>query len=85
MILKNNSLKVREKIIKIFKKNNIDFRLITGGCFTEHNYKKYFNFTQHGTLKNAKKAHYFGFFVGNSSRDLKNEIYNLYKVLKDKF
>lgn len=84
IILNNKSLLFRKKLLKLLSINNIEFRLITGGCFTEHYYKKYFNFTTHGTLKNAKKAHYFGFFIGNSSVDLKKEIYKFYKILKYK-
>ena len=56
------------------KKNNINFRLITGGCFTEHPYKNYFNYEIYKNVNNAKKAHKDGFFVGNASRDLTKEI-----------
>ena len=84
MIIKNNSYSFKRKVLKALTVNNIQFRLITGGCFTEHEYTKHFNYSTYGNLKNAKKAHFYGFFVGNSSIDLKKEIYKLYKTLKDK-
>ena len=84
MIFKN---KVRQKFklrfFNLLKKNNINFRLITGGCFTEHPYKNYFNYEIYKNVNNAKKAHKDGFFVGNASRNLTKEIKKFYKVIKN--
>ena len=83
IILKNKSKTLKKKIIDALSKNKIEFRLITGGCFTEQTYSKYFNYTISSKLINATHAHYFGFFVGNSSIDLTNQINLLYRTLKN--
>ena len=83
LILKEKSKSLKNKIFKILKRAKIEFRLITGGCFTEHDYSKHFNFVAQDKLPNAKHAHYYGFFVGNSSIDLKKQISSLHKVLEN--
>ena len=45
MIIKNNSYFFKRKVLKALTVNNIQFRLITGGCFTEHEYTKHFNYS----------------------------------------
>lgn len=80
----NNSKKInKDKIYDKLKKNKIAYRLITGGCFTEHPYRKYFDYKIYGNLKNAKKAHRDGFFVGNAGQDLSYQIRKLHKILKN--
>ena len=84
MIFKNKvSQKFKLRFFDLLKKNNINFRLITGGCFTEHPYKKYFNYEIYKNVNNAKKAHNDGFFVGNASRDLTKEINKFFMVIKN--
>ena len=84
MIFKNKvTQKFKLRFFNLLKKNNINFRLITGGCFTEHPYKKYFNYEIYKNVNNAKKAHKDGFFVGNASRNLTKEIKKFYKVIKN--
>lgn len=82
MIIKNKNKKSKLNILKKLSKNGIDFRLITGGCFTKHKYKKYFDYEIYDNLDNSIMAHKFGFFVGNSSKDLSKEILKLYETLK---
>ncbi len=83
LVLKKKNKFLKNKVLKILSKLNIQFRLITGGCFTEHKYSKHFNYTTHDKLTNAKHAHYYGFFVGNSSINLSKQINFLYKALKN--
>ena len=84
MIFKKKvSQKFKLSFFDLLKKNNINFRLITGGCFTKHPYKKYFNYEIYKNVNNAKKAHKDGFFVGNASRDLTKEINKFYRVIKN--
>ncbi|MBD1144023.1 aminotransferase class I/II-fold pyridoxal phosphate-dependent enzyme [Pelagibacterales bacterium SAG-MED33] len=82
-IIRNTKKINKDKIYDKLKKNQIAYRLITGGCFTEHPYRKFFDYKIYDNLKNAKKAHKDGFFVGNAGQDLSYQIMKLHKVLKD--
>lgn len=82
LILKESNKKFKKKIFNTLKKNNISYRLITGGCFTKHPYAKYFKPKIYGKLINSTKAHEDGFFVGNAGLDLSKEITKLYSILK---
>ncbi len=83
MIIKNKNPNFKLKIFKKLKKNNIDFRLVTGGCFTSQKYAKYFDYKIHDNLKNSELLHNQGFFVGNASKDLSKQIKKLHDVLKN--
>ncbi len=83
LVLRKKSQKSKNKILKALSKAKIEFRLITGGCFTEHSYSKYFNYSNQDRLLKAKHAHYYGFFVGNSSKNLTHQIEFLHKTLKN--
>lgn len=83
MIIKNKDPNFKLKIFKELKKNKIDFRLITGGCFTSQKYAKFFDFTIFKNLKNSELLHNQGFFVGNASIDLSRQIKKLHHVLSN--
>lgn len=82
MIINPNSNVQREKVFKALKDEKIGYRIITGGNFLEHDVIKYFDY-EVTKMENAKYAHNYGFFVGNSPHDMKNEIDLLEKTLKD--
>lgn len=71
----------RARIIEAMRKAQIEFRMITGGCFPEHEAIKYFDYDIIGGIKNATTAHTHGFFVGNHPRDLIAELNELRAVL----
>ena len=60
----------------------IEYRMVTGGCFTQHPAAAHYLYTTHGTLPNAKRIHDCGFFIGNHAVDLSREIDLLHKTLK---
>ena len=72
-VILSNKTKLRPKIIKALKMNNIEFRIITGKLFKTQG-KKIFDFTAPNGVKNANYAHDFGFFVGNYPYDLKKKL-----------
>jgi CDP-6-deoxy-D-xylo-4-hexulose-3-dehydrase len=80
MIFKNSTKAHKKKIYNAMKKNNIQYRLITGGCFTKQPYSKYFNFKIYKNLKNSINIHNNGFTIGNHSRDLTKELMQLKKL-----
>ena len=71
----------RSSVMKAMRTAEIEFRIITGGCFLRHDVIKYFNYETVGEIVNANIAHDRGFFVGNYPRDIKPQIENLWKVL----
>ena len=83
LILKPKFKHLKKKIFLKLKKNKIGFRMITGGCILKHDVSKYLDYKVTSNLKNAFYAHENGFFVGNSSKNLKKEIFMLRKVLSN--
>ncbi len=71
----------RKKILGALKKNNIQYRIITGGNFLRHDVIKYCNHDIVGEIINANIAHDFGFFVGNHPKDIKKEIQHFHEVI----
>ncbi len=83
LILKKSSIKMKKKIFKILKKNKIEYRMITGGCITEHPYINHFKYEIFKSLPVANKAHRDGFFVGNAGIDLSIQIKKLHNLLEN--
>ena len=83
IIIKNLKKSKKLELFKNLKKAKIDFRLVTGGCFTKHEYKKYFNYQIYKNLKNSIFLHENGFFVGNASKNLQHEIKSFVKILNE--
>ena len=82
IVLKDKNKKLLEKVHKILRKNNVQFRSITGGNFNMHLYRKYFDTEIPEKLVNADYFHEYGFFVGNSSINLERKIKKLHEILK---
>jgi CDP-6-deoxy-D-xylo-4-hexulose-3-dehydrase len=80
-IFKKEYLPIKNKIFSKLKKFNIQYRLITGGCFTKHEVKKFFNYSVYKNLNNANYIHEHGFFLGNAAVDLKEQLINFNKAI----
>lgn len=81
LIIRPESKLKRSDIIKILEKNNIEYRPIVTGDFTQNEVMKYFDYEIFRDLKNAKILHKNGFFVGNHQEDISEQINLLKKVL----
>ena len=71
----------RFQVIKALRENEIEFRMITGGCFLRHDVIRYFDYETVGNIINANIAHDHGFFVGNHPVDIRLQIEKLWEVL----
>lgn len=80
-VLKEKYKKYLNLIKDEFRKNKIEFRLITGGCFTKHPYSKFFNYETHNSLQNTNYIHKNGFFIGNHPMNLKGKLYKVKYIL----
>jgi CDP-6-deoxy-D-xylo-4-hexulose-3-dehydrase len=74
----------RKKILQALKKADVEYRIITGGCFPRHDVIKYFDH-EIGNIDNANITHDFGLFLGNYSEDLTNELSQAYDIMSLNF
>lgn len=81
LIIKPTSKLKRADIIKLLEANNIEYRPIATGDFTQNEVIKYFDYEIFGELKNAKYLQENGFFVGNHQIDISNQINLLNSVI----
>ena len=71
----------RVRVMDALRKADIEFRMITGGCFPQHAAVRFFDYDIVGNINNATTAHERGFFVGNHPRDITAELNYLRSVL----
>ncbi|HHY1436791.1 TPA: DegT/DnrJ/EryC1/StrS family aminotransferase [Campylobacter jejuni] len=81
LVIRPNSKLQRKDIIKKLEENDIEYRPIATGDFTQNEVIKYFDYEIHQDLKNAKYIHKKGFFIGNHQFDISGQIDLLKKVL----
>ena len=62
-------------------KNNIQYRLITGGCILKHPVIKLLDHEIYKNTNNANYIHENGFFLGNAAVDLKDQLINFNKAI----
>ena len=74
----------RKKILGALKKANVEYRIITGGCFPRHDVIKYFDYDA-ANIDNANIIHEYGVFFGNYPIDLTNELNKAYNIMDDTF
>lgn len=71
----------RRHYIDRMKSAEIEYRMICGGCFTEHPAAKHYDFDTLDALPVAKMVHYDGFFVGNWGVPMDAELHYLKEIL----
>jgi len=71
----------RKQCLDHLRNEDIQFRIITGGCFPRHDVIKYFDYEIVDNLDNANIAHDRGFFVGNHPKNIEKELTNLHSIL----
>jgi len=81
IVLNPKILIKRSKVIHALRDAEIEFRIITGGCFLRHDVIRYFDYETVGEIVNANIIHDRGFFVGNFPINLKPQIEKLKDVL----
>lgn len=81
LIIRPDSKFKRNEILEKLESNKIEYRPIVAGDFTQNEVLRFFEYTIHGSLKNAKYLHDNGFFVGNNQIDIADSIRLLAKVI----
>jgi CDP-6-deoxy-D-xylo-4-hexulose-3-dehydrase len=81
-LILNPDIKIeRKQCLAHLRDEDIQFRIITGGCFPRHDVIKYFDYEIVENLDNANIAHDRGFFVGNHPKNIEKELTNLHSIL----
>ena len=84
IILSKENTKDRTEVINGLWSANIEFRMITGGCFPLHDAISHFDHSiPDGRLVAAVNAHRNGFFVSNQPRPLFEELEYLHDTLDE--
>jgi len=73
----------RERVFRMLREADIQFRMITGGCILRQDVRRYYDYEVHGSIKNGFIAHDRGFFVGNYPVPLKPQLHKLHEVLAE--
>lgn len=81
LIIRPDSKLKRNEVLEKLESNKIEYRPIVAGDFTQNEVLRFFDYTIHGSLKNARHLHDNGFFVGNHQIDITESIYLLAKVI----
>ena len=72
----------RKKFIELCDENNIEYRPIVAGNFTKNMVIEYFDYTIFGDLTNSDILHNNGLFIGNHHFNVKEQIDEIYELLK---
>jgi len=72
----------REQVIKILTENKVETRPIVAGNFMKNPVIEYINYIDNYDYENADYIHNNGFFIGNDITDLKNNLDNVYNLIK---
>lgn len=82
VILSGKNLGKRRSVVAELLKNHIEVRPIVAGNFTRNTAIEYLDYSIYDELNNADDIHENGFFVGNHSRDNKDQVDLLIDILK---
>ena len=72
----------RDQIVKILTENKVETRPIVAGNFMKNPVIEYINYIDNYDYENADYIHNNGFFIGNDITDLKNNLNNVYNLIK---
>ena len=72
----------RDQVIKILTENKVETRPIVAGNFMKNPVIEYINYIDNYDYENADYIHNNGFFIGNDITDLKNNLNNVYNLIK---
>ena len=72
----------REQVIKTLTENKVETRPIVAGNFMKNPVIEYINYIDNYDYENADYIHNNGFFIGNDITDLKNNLNNVYNLIK---
>tara|TARA_B100001093_G_scaffold313169_1_gene298845 strand:+ start:14071 stop:15246 length:1176 start_codon:yes stop_codon:yes gene_type:complete len=81
IILKDTAAFDRQFFLKKLNNAGFESRPIVSGNFVKNDVVKFFDYTQHGILKNAEYLDMNGLFVGNHHYDLHDDFFSSLKLI----
>jgi CDP-6-deoxy-D-xylo-4-hexulose-3-dehydrase len=81
LVLVNNLMGKRAKLLEFLSSHNIDTRPIVAGNFTRNPVMKYLEFNSLPNLVNSDLIHNNGFFIGNHHFDVTIQLREIYSLL----
>jgi CDP-6-deoxy-D-xylo-4-hexulose-3-dehydrase len=82
IVCKGKLLGRRKELLTALSQAGVETRPIVAGNFTKNPVIKYISHEIRGSLDNADYIDQNGFFIGNDSRDLSEEIIEVAKIVK---
>ena len=83
-ILLTNQLKgKRDSVVKALTENGVECRPIVAGNFMRNPVIDYLDYYENGSYPNANYIHDNGLFIGNDIRDLRDNIAEVYTIIKE--
>ncbi len=83
-ILLTNQLKgKRDSVVKALTENGVECRPIVAGNFMRNPVIDYLDYYENGSYPNANYIHDNGLFIGNDIRDLRDNIDEVYTIIKE--
>jgi len=83
ILLKGKLENKRDSIVLLLQQHGIEVRPIVAGNFTKNAVIKYFDYEIFDNLKNSDFLHDNGFFIGNHSRSIVDELKFVYKIISE--
>lgn len=82
IVLRGKLLNRRKELLTVLTQAGVETRPIVAGNFTKNPVIKYIPHEVRGSLDNADYIDQHGFFIGNDSRDLSEEILSVARIIK---
>jgi CDP-6-deoxy-D-xylo-4-hexulose-3-dehydrase len=82
IVLRGKLLNRRKELLTVLTQAGVETRPIVAGNFTKNPVIKYIPHEVRGSLDNADYIDQHGFFIGNDSRDLSEEILGVARIIK---
>lgn len=69
------TIEIKDSLIKLLRKNNIEYRPVIAGNFCKNVTIKYYDYSIHENLNNSDIIHDRGIYIGNHSLNISDQLY----------
>jgi dTDP-4-amino-4,6-dideoxygalactose transaminase len=83
IVLTKNAGFNRDKLVHLFRQNNVECRPIVAGNFVKNDVINYFDYSIHDNLENSDYIHDNGLFIGNHHTDIESKLAEIAELIKN--